>query len=149
SEFLLGKRLGQAILGPLRSRRDGPCDRRVEAMRQRQEPEEAAQRAGEDGDRSRTQPGGLASKVVLDVSRSHVLDPWRTRSETVLEEQAGVPQTVAARMAREPASLAEEPLVLGQEWVMRTGWRRASRRVSCVEHPHQVVDCGPAVDEIA
>ena len=41
-QFLPGERLGQAILGPLWSRRDDPCDHRVKAMRQREEAKEAA-----------------------------------------------------------------------------------------------------------
>ena len=118
-------------------------------MRQRQEPEEAAQRAGEDGDRSGAQPDGIAPEVVLDVRRSQAIKRWRTLPETVFQEQAGVPQTVAARVVGEPAGLAEEPVVLGQERVMRGRGRRAVRRVASVEHAQQVVGRGAAADEVA
>src|SRR5262249_60046327 len=96
---------------------------RIGALRERQEAEEVAQRGRQDGDRPRLEMAGVASEVVLETGRPQAAEVRWGVSELPLQERARVAHAVDASVLGQPARLAEEVVVLGQEGVVRR-WRR-------------------------
>ena len=149
-KILIRERLGQAIHGPLRGRRYDSREGRVEAVRQSQEAEEAAQRGRQDGDRSGLQMTGVASEVVLEVGRPQALGVRCGRRRSVAPETGG--RTAGGRGAC--ARTSPQVCRRNRSYSARSGpcgvgggWQAS--RVLLVEHPQQVVDRRPARDEVA
>ena len=109
-------------------------------MRQGQEPEEAAERARQDGDRPGLEVAGVASEVVLEVGRPQIGRGLAGLAEVPLQELAGVPQPVECACARTSPQVCRR----NESYSARSD-REASAvasrpsRVTLVEHAEQMV----------
>ena len=90
---------------------------------------------------------GVASKVVLEISRFEAVGIQGCVAEVSLQELTGVPQTIDARVPGQPAGLLEVGVKVRQERIV-PGWRwPQARRVLLSEQAQEVVDRAAARDE--
>src|SRR5262249_59243130 len=90
----------------------------------------------------RLERGGVASEVVLETGRPQAAEVRWGVSELPLQERARVAHAVDASVLGQPARLAEEVVVLGQEGVVRRWRRQQPGRVLLGEHSEQMAERG-------